>query len=136
MANKRHGSLQRGTTSKSNNHKLEPSITLTVEALQELLTLQIGTPHGSRAAVTPRSSDHPHPEVIANRNILKEVLHEITKIRSDLHHMGENLNFLVTTNLEILQMMREIRQQLATNGLSTANAVNASLAVLGGSTPL
>lgn len=131
MANKCHGSLKRGTTSKS-----EPSITLTVEALQELLHLLNGAPHSVQLTVTPRSSDDLHPEVIANRNRLKEVLHEIIKIRSDLHHMGENLNFLVTTNLEILQMMREIKQQLGTNGLSTSNAVNSSLAVLAGSNPL
>lgn len=89
-----------------------------------------------QASVMLGNSSHQQSEIIADRNRLKEALQEITRISSNLHFMGENISFLVMASLELLQMMKDIREYLGANELSPTNAVNKSLAVLGGSIPL
>lgn len=94
----------------------EPKITLTVKTLKDLLSLVAPVRvDNSQPTVKPSlatSTLHSESRFAAlseHQTRLTEALQAILRIRSDLHHLGENVNFLVTTNLEILQHLREIR---------------------------
>lgn len=92
----------------------EPYITLPISGLQDLLALiQSFSGISAQGEVNLKigiNNQGASSSQSKNSSRLKELLLEITRIHSDLHHLGENVNFLVTTNLEILQMLQEMGQ--------------------------